>query len=77
LTGGDKGLTPKRGDLFVFSRRRDGAVTGVALKYVYDGNFSQNRRPTFPGGAVVAIAPPYKISVKPAERWEKPALSAA
>jgi len=25
----------------------------------------------------VAIAPPHKISVKPAEHWEKPALSAA
>jgi hypothetical protein len=31
----------------------------------------------FPAGLAVAIAPPHKISVKPAERWEKPALSAA
>jgi hypothetical protein len=31
----------------------------------------------FPMGLPAAIAPPHKISVKPAERWEKPALSAA
>jgi hypothetical protein len=31
----------------------------------------------FPAGLPAAIAPPHKISVKPAERWEKPALSAA
>jgi hypothetical protein len=31
----------------------------------------------FPTGLAVAIAPPDKISVKPPEHWEKPALSAA
>jgi hypothetical protein len=47
-------------------------------KYDYNGNLSENLRPTFPGGGrLSAIAPPDKISVKPAERWEKPALSAA
>jgi hypothetical protein len=31
----------------------------------------------FPNRVTAAIAPAHKISVKPAERWEKPALSAA
>jgi hypothetical protein len=40
---------------------------------IYTGIYAQ----LFPAGLPAAIAPPHKISVKPAEHWEKPALSAA
>jgi hypothetical protein len=78
LTGGDKGLTPKRGGPIVFSRGRDEAVTGAEGQgNVYDGILARIHAQLFPAGMPVTIAPPHKISVKPAERWEKPALSAA